>query len=239
MYETFRLPHEQYSNITTNTFKDLLVESQFTDVTLACEDGNQIEAHKVILSSSSTFFRNVFVKNTQHQHMLLYLKGIYFEDLQAIVSFIYMGETQVRSANLDRFGLAVKDLQIDSLLNTETVMYPPDNTVDGKKEAVEINDALDFIASQTYTTVTIDEDESDKSNEINFVSVDEDLFDDTKPTHENEYNCTKCEFKSDLKSSLERHRINVHSGVKGYTCDVCKLNFRSWTILKKHKLSKH
>ena len=250
MAETFRLSPEQYSVLTTNAFQDLLVENHFTDVTLACEDGKQIEAHRVILSSCSPFFRNMFIQNSRHQHMVLYLKGIHYEDLHAIVSFIYVGETQVLQKNLDRFGLAVKDLQVESLLTAETVMYPPINPANDIKandssKAVEINDALDFMASQTYDCVTLDEDEKKniKTDEIKLVSVDEEPFTETDEKRSTQtsvgYNCKKCDFKTDLKSSLERHSLNVHSGVRGYTCDVCKFNFRSWTILKKHKLAKH
>ena len=252
MAESFRLSPEQYSALTTNAFQSLLIANQFTDVTLACDDGKQIEAHRVILSSCSTFFRNIFVRNSSHQHMVLYLKGIHYEDLHAIVSFIYVGETQVPHKNLDRFGLAVKDLQVESLLTAETVMYPPVDTggnVDVKNseqssKAVEINDALDFIASQTYDCVTIDEEENPtaQSDEINFVSVDDETVIEASEKGSNpaiQYSCKKCDFKSDLMSSLETHCKNIHSGVRGYTCDVCKSKFRSWTLIKKHKLAKH
>ena len=46
-------------NITTS-FKELREDGEFTDVTLACEDGEQIEAHKVVLVSSSPFFMELF-----------------------------------------------------------------------------------------------------------------------------------------------------------------------------------
>ena len=35
-------------------------DQDFADVTLACEDGTQIETHKVILASSSPFFMEIF-----------------------------------------------------------------------------------------------------------------------------------------------------------------------------------
>ena len=35
-----------------------LREDNFADVTLVCEDGQQVEAHKVILASSSPFFQS-------------------------------------------------------------------------------------------------------------------------------------------------------------------------------------
>ena len=124
MAEKFRLSAEQYSVLTTNAFQSLLEENQFTDVTLACEDGKQIEAHRVILSACSPFFRNILVRNAR-RHPILYLKGVDYEDLHAIVTFIYVGETQVLHHNLDRFGLAVKDLQVESLLTAETVLFLP------------------------------------------------------------------------------------------------------------------
>ena len=40
-------------------FKNLRHDKEFTDVTLACEDGQQMEAHKVILAASSPFFEKI------------------------------------------------------------------------------------------------------------------------------------------------------------------------------------
>ena len=40
-----------------DTFRELREENHF-DVTLACDDGHQIQAHKIILSSGSQFFRD-------------------------------------------------------------------------------------------------------------------------------------------------------------------------------------
>ena len=34
-------------------------DKEFTDVTLACEDGQQVDAHKVVLIASSPFFLNI------------------------------------------------------------------------------------------------------------------------------------------------------------------------------------
>ena len=38
-----------------SSFEDLRQDKDFTDVTLACEDGQQVEAHKVVLVASSPF----------------------------------------------------------------------------------------------------------------------------------------------------------------------------------------
>ena len=46
-------------------------DKNFLDVTLACEDGKHVEAHKVILAVSSPFFQNL-LKIKKHPHPLIY-----------------------------------------------------------------------------------------------------------------------------------------------------------------------
>ena len=52
-------------------FGKLKSDHEFSDVTLACEDGQQFEAHKVILVSLSPFFHNLLKRN-KHTHPLHY-----------------------------------------------------------------------------------------------------------------------------------------------------------------------
>ena len=70
----------------TSSFRELREDREITDVTLACEDGEQIEAHKVVLVSSSPFFMELLKKN-KHPHPLVYMRGLMSEDLVAIVDF--------------------------------------------------------------------------------------------------------------------------------------------------------
>ena len=57
------------ANLNT-AFGGLRSDTDFCDVTLACEDGQQLEAHKVILAASSPFFQNMLRKN-KHPHPLV------------------------------------------------------------------------------------------------------------------------------------------------------------------------
>ena len=50
-----------------STFGDLRQDNELTDVTLVCEDGQQVEAHKLVLVASSPFFQNILRKN-KHPH---------------------------------------------------------------------------------------------------------------------------------------------------------------------------
>ena len=92
-----------YLKFNVNTaFRDLRKDIDFTDVTLACEDGHQFEAHKVILSASSPFFQNLLKRN-KHAHPLIYMRGMKSEDLPAIVDFLYYGEANIYQEHLDSF----------------------------------------------------------------------------------------------------------------------------------------
>ena len=83
----FSLRWNDFETNMTVALKELREEKDFFDVTIACED-SQIQAHKVILSACSTFFRNLLRRNP-HQHPLLYLKGVKYKDLLGILDFMY------------------------------------------------------------------------------------------------------------------------------------------------------
>ena len=70
------------------TVEDLRNNEDFADVTLACEDGEEVRAHKIILAASSQFFQKLLGKN-KHAHPLIYMRGIKYDDLLAMMDFIY------------------------------------------------------------------------------------------------------------------------------------------------------
>ena len=98
----------------SSAFGDLREDKEFTDVTLACEDGQQVEAHKVVLIASSPFFLNILKRN-KHTHPLIFMRGVKSENLTAMVDFFYHGETNVFQENLDSFLVLADELQLKGL----------------------------------------------------------------------------------------------------------------------------
>ena len=111
------------------SFESLRKNDDFADVTLACEDGQQIEAHKVILAASSTFFQNLLRKN-RHVHPLIYLRGVSFGDLVAIVDFLYFGETSVWKDNLDSFLTSAEEFKLNGLTNENEAKETEDEPIE-------------------------------------------------------------------------------------------------------------
>ena len=114
MSEKLCLQWNDFKENVNSAFGRLRDDKEFSDVTLACEDGQQMEAHKIILAASSPFFENIF-QRSKHPHPLIYLRGFQSQDLVTILDFLYFGEANVYQENLDSFleiadGLKLKGL---------------------------------------------------------------------------------------------------------------------------------
>jgi len=115
--EKFCLRWNDFESNISSAFRELRDDKDFFDVTLACDD-DQIQAHKVILSACSPFFRNVLRRNP-HQHPLLYLKNVKYTDLQAVLNFMYHGEVNVAQEELNSFLAVAEDLRVKGLTQNQ------------------------------------------------------------------------------------------------------------------------
>ena len=75
MGETLDLTWKDYYSNIAKSFSSLRHEDKLNDVTLVSDDHVQISAHKVVLSSSSEYFKDIFIKN-KHSHPMLCLVGV-------------------------------------------------------------------------------------------------------------------------------------------------------------------
>ena len=114
MAEKLCLQWNGFQENVQSAFGHMRGTKHFADVTLACEDGRQIEAHKVILASLSPFFQRVLKRN-KHSHPLIYMKGMKSDDLTAIVDFLYFGEANVYQESLGSFLAIAEELQLKGL----------------------------------------------------------------------------------------------------------------------------
>ena len=115
MSEKLCLQWNDFQENLRGAFGSLKEDKDFTDVTLACEDGQQVEAHKVILAASSPFFQKLLVRNN-HPKPLIYMRGVKSEDLLATMDFLYQGEANVLQENLDSFLAFAEELQLKGLM---------------------------------------------------------------------------------------------------------------------------
>jgi len=117
MMENYNLMWGDFTSNLSMTVKDLRNDADFLDVSIACED-ETIEAHKVILSAASPFFRNLLKKN-KHPHPYIYLNGIKFKDMKNLIDFMYNGEATVSHEDLDKFMSVANDLKVKGLTRSD------------------------------------------------------------------------------------------------------------------------
>jgi len=119
MSEQLRLEWTDFRHFIGTSFTNLREDLDFSDVTLACEDGKLVEAHKVVLAASSPFFQSLLRRN-KHPHPLIYMRGVKSEDLVAIVDFLYCGEANVYQESLDTFMAIAEELGLKGLSGNVT-----------------------------------------------------------------------------------------------------------------------
>jgi len=103
-----------------SSFSLLRDSEEFFDVTLVSDDEIPIQAHKVVLSASSPFFRNV-LKFQKVTSPLLYIRGVTNNILAGVVEFIYKGEVTVEENNLDNFLKLAEDLKLRGLSENDKI----------------------------------------------------------------------------------------------------------------------
>ena len=115
MAEKYFLKWNDFQVNVSSSFKVLRQEKDFFDVTLVGDDERHISAHKIILSSSSDFFKNIFRKMS-HSNPLIYLTGMNSSELEHVLDYIYEGEVQLFQDNLDTFLNVAQKLKIKGLV---------------------------------------------------------------------------------------------------------------------------
>jgi len=107
--------HLEWDNFRDNLVNSIanFKEKHFADVILACED-RQVMTHKLVLAASSPVLQAMLVKYP-HPQPLIFLRGVKYVDLKALLDFIYSGQVELEQGRLEDFLQLGKDLQVKGL----------------------------------------------------------------------------------------------------------------------------
>jgi len=213
-------------------FENLLSTREHSDVTLVCEEGEPIKAHKFILGASSPFFKRIFVADLE-QNSFIFLHGVGFTELQMVIDYVYTGETEVGEDMMDRFLDTAQYLEIKGLL-TEVLTSQAGHV------------------SQSVLPPTVEEPtpKTDVLYEENETFLDNDIETETKETTNEEeiiqklsdkvrnFPCVKCSYRGTTKKVLKDHIRTKHEGVK-FPCGECPYVSATTKTRYMHTLTKH
>ena len=205
----------------------------------------------MILTASSPFFDNLLKKN-RHPHPLIFMKGVKFEDLLAIVDFLYCGEANVYQENLDSFLCIAEDLKLKGLTGQQDVnedMMKPNQREIGHDAAFESEKLISNTGKSKFV-LEKDKFTSELSQERtlsvqNFVPSDvQELDAKVKSLMEKSQNissngsrastCKVCGKEGQLVAIRDHIEIKHLEGVS-LPCDVCGKICTSRNMLRRHK----
>lgn len=180
------------------THCDIRANNELFDVTLACKDLT-IRSHKLLLASSSRFFREVF-KQMDQPNPFIFLNGLQADDLQAIIDFIYTGKTKVEANNIRRFLKFATELKVYGIIKDEEV---EESTKDEVKE--KLKKKIDKSKKQKSVKSTEVKTEFNGSKED--TNMNNESNSDFEPdTSENEH------LSSSGDLELHDHELKIHIG---------------------------
>ncbi|XP_065162292.1 longitudinals lacking protein, isoforms A/B/D/L isoform X18 [Atheta coriaria] len=129
--QQFCLRWNNHQSTLIAVFDTLLENGTLVDCTLAAE-GKFLNAHKVVLSACSPYFESLLSQNYD-KHPIFILKDIKYQELKAMMDYMYRGEVNISQDQLGALLKAAESLQIKGLSDnrkgeTETkksVLPPP------------------------------------------------------------------------------------------------------------------
>ena len=246
--EKLCLKWNDFQNNISASYKDLHASSDFSDVTLVSQEGQQVEAHRIILSACSPFFMNVLKRN-KHSHPLIYMRGLKAGHMLAIVDFIYHGETKIFQEDLDQFLILAEEFELkglsgkDGIENSEnkrnremtrpvekqTIQEISVPAAFAKEEVIEenVNDygaqALPDVNTSNISNENVDELEE----QINSLLQ--------KVERYSVWACSVCGKRSKQKGNIRQHIEAMHIEGVSLPCDQCGKISKSSTGLRLHK----
>jgi len=256
--EMFALSFKDFDNKAIKFKRKLINDTNFTDVTLACDDNGKLEAHKVILGSSSPILKQILVGN-HHQHPLIYLRKVKFSCLQSLIQFMYLGKTEVAQTELQDFLNLGKELEIQGLNeNTPGISTDENNSfvvpegareIDFKGTCESPSEVIEIEMGDKESKEISVKDEYENSTEI--VQIEPTLLPETvdlngftysecNSTLENDGNgfiCNECGKSFTQSANLWQHKMSAHMGVR-HPCDYCEYKSTTKSNLKRH-VNKH
>jgi len=253
-----------------NDFRDNIIAScrnfrdgqDFANVTLVSEDNQQVEAHKILLSSSSSFFMDILKKN-QHSHPLIYMRGVEHKNLVSLLDFIYYGEASIYQDELEGFLILAEELKLKGLTGSQknknkdkdTTEYEvPDKRDDRKlmnesnsvktitrKPIVKLEDRVENTSLNSSIDNIIAVRGNDERNVLN-VTGEEELdttIDGMVGKIDGSWTCTMCGKTAKTKQNLKSHIENNHIEGILHKCNKCQKQYKSRSNLNSHKYQSH
>merc|ERR1719427_634632 len=202
MEEKSHIKFDSFSDHLAGAFKNFVEEGHFSDVTLVSDDQKQFKAHKVVLSACSPVLKTLLINNP-HSHPLLYLRGIKQTELQAILKFMYFGETQIFENRINDFVSVAKDLEVKEISEEQDEEEEGDDQSNTFQAEETVNEEPTITEEPTVVKR-----EQTRNTERSIARPRQKAV----ANSEGRVNCDECEATFSSKTNLWHHKKAKHEG---------------------------
>jgi hypothetical protein len=128
-----------HSDEIVSGFGKLLKSESMTDVTLSCQGGLNIRAHRIVLSTFSPYFRAIFESqpfvDTPWTYPVVVMKDYGFLEVKAIIEFVYRGEVSVPRPMLASVLATARALEVSGLADLKAENFGVASAASGSGES--------------------------------------------------------------------------------------------------------
>ena len=239
-----------YSSRVLEAFSSSLNNSILADVTLVCDGDVYIKAHKFILGMVSPVLMRYFSNSPNNSSIFLF--GTSYNVLNAILGFIYTGETSLKESDIKEFLVVAEKLEIDGITRDSNLDLKPDQNKEKK--------------SESKSNAVAEKSESGKNDAVEKLEIDGTTRDSNLDPLELETEMNiqksgqlpfeqKSDEQNDMKSNflmeigLKHHMETKDKAIKKepklvsnnekFKCQSCSKSFSFRSTLRNHSMIKH
>ena len=255
MSEKFSLKWNSFRDNIANSLSFLREDKNLFDVTLVTNDHKQISAHKLVLSASSEFFREMFRKAIMPQtQLMLCLDGVNFHELNNALEYIYNGEIKIYQEDLERFLEIAERFKLKGLAGAKQ---------EGEKNIKEESNTMNYLFSSEAVEPLMTKNSSE-IEEMNFFDnslpivntgissinpviisdtfnsleeLDQTIDGEMSKESDGMWRCGRCPKISKKKSHIREH-VEIHFEDLSFPCPHCDRTFKTRCTFRAH-ISKH
>ena len=252
MAEKFCLKWHDYQQNIFDTFVKLRTDESFCDITLVADDEKKFEAHKLVLSSCSQYFKNI-LKVNMHPQPILCVVGVKSVVLNQILDYMYLGEVQLHEDHLDEFLSIAQKLQLNGLLasqaKTDNMKNSGIDAENSKSSKLESNkDKVKIETEIVDTSINTPSDVNKKTesgighqSQITIDEVEKKVEEFLGKNEKGEHCCKLCGKVGGRNRRNMMNHIETHMTGLSFPCNMknCERKFPTRNGLAFHKYSFH
>jgi len=222
--ENYDVSWQNFSDHFQEMLNNMMTSSELSDVTLVCDDKIELKAHKIILSSCSSVFKNILSDHHMENSSKMYLSEIEHTEMQSILEFMYLGVATIPQNRFSYFLDVAKSFEIEEIINDT---YLNNGNLGSADLREQMKDQTEFKAEQMFKNADENTKVVGKRNSPTFF-----------PDEDGKYCCNQCDMKFTKRNNLYYHIQAKHEGKK-FSCNKCDHQFTTKHSLRIHIQSKH